>query len=127
MDLKDVKNEILSCSTPIEQLFPPLPDSSSLVVAVRPTDFLASAIARAVEDTNAHLINLNVSAHRTIDDELLVHLRVDRRDGNSVAHSLERYGFRVVAIENSRTADPDDYLDEKARDRVNALLRYLEI
>lgn len=119
----------MSCSTPISRLFPPLAEGSSLVVAVRQADYLASALARAVEDSDAHLLNLNVGADRTDDDELLVHLRVDRRNTSAVAHSLERYGYRVVEADNigsvDNSADPD--LDATTRDRINSLIRYLEI
>lgn len=110
----------------LDRLVPPMTDGSTIIVAVDPSDFLASRMARAVEDTDAHLLNLNVTAERTPHDELIVHLRVDRRNGDAVARSLERYGYRILSVENAATMGGPD-LDDATRDRVNALLRYLEI
>lgn len=101
-------------------------EGSSLIVAVNAADYLASTIARAVEDTDAHLLNLNVAEDRTEHDELMVHLRIDRRHALAAARSLERYGYRVVAVD-SGTGGDDAIDDETTRQRVNALLRYLEI
>lgn len=126
MELKDDKKDILSCSTPVERLFPALVDGATIVVAVNPVDYAASAIARAVEDVDAHLVNLNVSADRSDNDELLVHLRVDRRNGMAVSRSLERYGFRVVEMEAADAGDAYD-ADESTRERISALLRYLDV
>lgn len=127
MDLKDLKNEILSCGIPVDRLFPPVAEGSSLIVAVSPGDYLASTIARAVEDTDAHLLNLNVSDDRTEDDELMVHLRIDRRHALAAARSLERYGYRVVAVDSGNSTQDESVDDDTTRERVNALLRYLEI
>ena len=117
--------EILGDQITLDRLFPPVDEGSQLLVAVSPVDYTASTVARAVEDTDAHLINLNVLADRSGADELMVHLRVDRRDGNAVARSLERYGYRVVDMQS--TGEADDSADDSARDRVNQLLRLLEV
>lgn len=105
-------------------LFPHSPDASSLVVACRPQDYSASVIARAVEDCDAHVVNLNVLAGRTPYGELQVALRVDHRNASAVARSLGRFGYEVVSIESPEEADPGA---EQARSRANELLRYLEI
>ncbi|MDE7389113.1 MAG: hypothetical protein K2M97_07690 [Muribaculaceae bacterium] len=105
-------------------LIPPLPESAELTVTCAPDDFLASAIARAVEDADAHLINLNVTSHRHPDGSLLVHLRVNRRSCASVARSLERRGFTVV----DGGFDPADRdFDSVASDRAANILRILDL
>ncbi|GFI52668.1 hypothetical protein IMSAGC021_00974 [Muribaculaceae bacterium] len=46
----------------IERLFPKMEESSTLVLTCRRGDYSASRIARAVDDADAHLLNLNVTA-----------------------------------------------------------------
>lgn len=105
-------------------LFPHSPDASTIILACQQSNYSASVIARAVEDCDAHVINLNVLACRSEVGELMVALRVDHRNASSVARSLRRFGYEVIDIES-----PDDFdIDaEVARSRANELLRYLEI
>ncbi len=94
-------------------------------------DYSASAIARAVEDCDAHLINLNVLADRPSEapGQCLVALRVDHRNASAVARSLERYGMRVIALGGEGEADIDFYDPHQAitRERLDQLLRIIEI
>lgn len=105
-----------------ERLFPPVEESSELSVACYRADYSASAIARAVEDVDAHLINLNVTSAVTPEGEIITDLRVNRRNAAAVARSLERYGFRVIDLRNNAD-DASDVLSE----RVGELLAYLNI
>lgn len=100
-------------------------------------NYSASAIARAVEDCNAHLLNLNVTADGAIPSgydagEVVVDLRVDMRHAMGVIRSLERYGYRVLAATSGgRTVDvadgaTEDVIDETLRERVNFLLRLID-
>lgn len=100
-----------------------------MVIAVLPDDFQASRIARAVEDADANLLNLNVAATRTEFAEMIVYLRADRRGPHAIVRSLERYGFRVIAVGETPAGFPaeEDDASDSARQRVNALLRYLEV
>lgn len=87
-------------------------------------DYSASAIARAVEDCDAHLINLNVLADRPSEapGQCLVALRVDHRNASAVARSLERYGYRILDLEHAPGADSDTM-----RERVRELIHYLDV
>ena len=122
----DSVNEFLLTGEPRDShLMPPMDEASRLVVACHPADFSASALARAVEDTNAHLVNLNVTARRLDDGRLTVELRTNHRNPGAAARSLERYGFEV--LEHNGTSDPDDPTDEMLRHRAGQLLKILEI
>ena len=110
---KDTKN------SQFEAFFPPNPDSSRLLVGCAPGDYSASLIARAVEDADASLINLNVTSLQSDEAALVVALRVDHRDPERVARSLERYGFRILSVEDGGVAD------ETLRLRYEELMRYL--
>lgn len=118
---KDIKN------LTVDELFPPRPDASDMLVACPRDNYSASAVARAVEDADAHLLNLNVTAlkvHPDDDTTILIALRVSRRDAASVARSLARYGFHTLDFTTPDAVAAD--LDA-ARARAAELLRYLEM
>ncbi len=107
-----------------EILFPHSPDASTIILACQRQNYSASVIARAVEDCDAHVLNLNVLASLSEAGELMVALRVDHRNAASVARSLRRFGYDIVDVKSP------DYIDidaEEARSRANELLRYLEV
>ena len=116
----------------ISSLFPPVAESSRLLVGCRREDYSASRIAHAVEDCNAHLLNLNVTSFgdgfRADDDgeydtprfPVVFDIRVNHRNARSVGRSLERYGYTVPD-----TADANEP-DEVTADRIEGLLRYLQ-
>lgn len=99
-------------------------DASSLIVSCGPQDYSASVIARAVEDCDAHLVNLNVLADATAAGDVKVALRVDHRNASAVSRSLQRFGYEVLQVESPEEYDPDA---EQSRVRANELLRYLEV
>lgn len=102
--------------------FPSNDSSTELSVVARPLDYSASAIARAVEDCNAHLLNLNITDRRTEEGNLIVDLRVDHINGEPVARSLERYGFEVI---DYTPAGADSF--DSARERANEILHILDL
>lgn len=90
----------------LARLFPYNPESSVVTVVCRQSDFAASRMAHAVEDCDAHLLNLNVTA---VTDEpsaagckvppgcVAVQLRVSHRNPAAVIRSLARYGYTAFA------------------------------
>ncbi|MDE6468840.1 MAG: hypothetical protein K2L28_08105 [Muribaculaceae bacterium] len=121
-----------------DYFYPPLPDSSRIIVGCGVADYSASRIARAVEDCDAHLLNLNVTALSNRHDApladdipeapfdrfpVVVDLRVSHRNPAAIGRSLERYGYTVLDWQTpAGSAD-----DETAINSINHLLRYLEI
>lgn len=107
----------------IERLFPGNEDTSELTIECGRDDYSASAIARAVEDCNAHLLNLNVTSdHPSKAGSVVVDLRVSHRNSGAVARSLERYGFLVTAVDEQH----DDPLEARARQHALELLHILD-
>ena len=102
--------------------FPPVPDSSILIIGCTVDDYMASGIARAVEDADARLLNLNVTSLRYDGQAVVCALRVSHRDPSSVARSLERYGYNVLDFEA-----PDGPGDDTLRRRYDELMHYLSI
>lgn len=88
----------------------------------RRDDYSASHIARAVEDADAHVLNLNVTSDEAPEGYISVELRIDHLNPASVARSLERYGYIVVGLE-----DIVDNSDDDSRRRIDELLRYLNV
>lgn len=101
--------------------FPPYPESSRLKIRIRRSDYQGSRVAHAVEDADAGLLNLNLTALDPDSDWVTVALRVGHRDPNRVARSLERYGFQVIGIDT----DPAD--DDDIRQRYDELMHWLNV
>ncbi len=80
-------------------------DCSVITVECSPADYSASRIAHAVEDTDAHLVDLwSVPSD---GGRMRVTLRVRRDDPSSTVHSLERYGYDVVSAYGNDYGDSD--------------------
>lgn len=108
-----------------EALMPPLQmqEASELLMSCRPVDYSASAIARAVEDCDAQLLGLNITAMRDASGNPVVALRVNVRDTSGVVRSLERYGYNTILTGSA----PDSAMRRRAQDRARELIHYLEM
>ena len=100
------------------RLIAPRDDSSVLVVERAPHDYSASAIAHAVEDVDAHLVDL--ISHPASEGLLHVTLRIRATDATRAAMNLERYGYRV--IESQRSADVDNAILAERLASLQALM-----
>lgn len=78
------------------RLISPRNDCSVIEIECAPYDYSASHIARAVEDSDVHLVDLITSPGE--GDRVLVTLRVRCDDPEPTAHSLERYGYEVKGV-----------------------------
>lgn len=102
--------------------FPPTDlctECSIIEIECDPADYSASAIARAVEDSDAHLTGLSISP---AEGKTKVTLQVTLRNPQPAVRSLERYGYRVLTAESSLS--PDETL---AGERLSALRAYLKV
>ena len=108
----------------LEHLIPPQTEATVLTVACHPDDYCASSLARAVEDSEAHLINLNVTDCRLDDGRIAIELRTNHCNGGATARSLERYGFEVLEIESTTgdsIVDSDPTLSARAAELLHIL------
>lgn len=118
-----------------DYLFPAVAESSRLLVGCRREDYSASRIAHAVEDCNAHLLNLNVTSMDNDKDydidgdgisdgkfPVVCDIRVKHRNAEHISRSLERYGYTVLEATTSEKPD-----ESTLRQRINEFFRYLEI
>lgn len=105
-------------------------EASMLTVACFPDDFSASQLARAVEDSNAHLLNLNVTDRRLDDGRITVELRTNLLHHTATARSLERYGYEVLharSLLNGKIVIADGDADDTSRRRAAELLHILNL
>lgn len=110
------------------RLMPPREESTVLTVVCHPADFSASALARAVEDSNAHLVNMNVTGEVREDGRMTIELRTSLRHSDNTIRSLARYGFETVSSKSFPEVAPStgDY-DESLRSRAAELLHILNL
>lgn len=92
------------------RLIAPRDDSSVITVECEPDQYSASEIAHAVEDADAHLVDL--ISRPAEGNKIRVMLRIRALDAGGAIRSLERYGYQTVeAGRASRAADA--VLDER--------------
>lgn len=114
---------VLPDSHSIERLFPPRQESSRLLIGCIPSDYSASRIARAVEDADAHLFNLNMTKDgEMLDNRVVVEIRISHRSPLAVARSLERYGYEILDVEHTAMMD-----DSLASERLDELMHYIDL
>lgn len=78
-------------------------DCSTIVAECAASDYSASAVAHAVEDADAHLVDLLTAP--TAAGRLRLTLRVRHSDPSAASRSLERHGFDVVEMYGASTGD----------------------
>lgn len=93
-------------------------DSSEITVECYPEDYSASRLAHAVEDADAHLVDL--ISGPSAEGLVRVTLRVRREDPSPVVNSLERYGYHVTDSSGSAYGDAEVALERLLE--LNALL-----
>lgn len=98
-------------------------DCSWVELRMPAADYSASAIARAVEDADASLLDILAQEDRRDPAHLLVSLRVDHLDPSGVVRSLERYGYTVRSTYGARYSADSELVSE----RISNLKLYLNI
>lgn len=104
----------------LARMMPHSDEFSEILVVSDPLTYSASAIARAVEDSDAALISL--LAYPDGEGRLCVYLRINRADPSHAVRSLERYGFPV-----SHAFGPENSDAELSEQRLTELRHYLNI
>lgn len=97
-------------------------DCSVISVECEPQDYSASAIAHAIEDSDAHLVDLLTAPGE--NGKMLVTLRVRHSDPTAAVRSLERYGYRVV---EAHSAGNDFQRMEIATERLLSLQALMNV
>lgn len=106
----------------LARLFPPLDEFTELTITCRAGQYSASAIAHAVEDADAHLLNLNVVGGTYANSDTTIVIRVNHSRGDSVARSLLRYGYETIDMKGTSGMP-----DSEMVDKIKELLHYIEV
>lgn len=85
-----------SCLEALGRQIAPRYDCSVIEISCAPSDYSASHIARAVEDSDVHLVDMLTNPGE--GGRLNVTLRVRCEDPLATVHSLERYGYEVTDV-----------------------------
>lgn len=83
----------------IGRMIAPRDDCSVITLECSPQEYSASVLAHAVEDSDAHLVDLITSPAE--NGQILVTLRVRHSDPTAAVRSLERYDFNVIEAHSS--------------------------
>lgn len=86
----------------IGRMIAPRDDCSVITVDCAPEDYSASILAHAVEDSDAHLVDLFSTPGE--NGRIRVTLRVRHSDPTAAVRSLERYDFHVLEAHSSGDA-----------------------
>jgi len=121
IDTSNTLFEVVS-NKDFSRLFPCVEDACRIVIACRKDNYAASIVARAVEDCDAHLLNLNVTGDVTPNGDMIVELRVAVNNAERIIRSLYRYDYDVILVEHEDAND-----GETMRHRIGELMRYIEI
>ncbi|MCH5229777.1 MAG: hypothetical protein J1F12_07285 [Muribaculaceae bacterium] len=81
------------------RLIAPRDDCSLITIECAPQDYSAGVIAHAVEDSDAHLVDLFSTPAE--NGKIRVTLRVSHSDPTAAVRSLERYDYEVVEAHSS--------------------------
>ena len=98
----------------------PRDDSSLVTVECAAGDYSASRLAHAVEDSDAHLVDLWSAPAE--NGKVRVTLRIRLNDPTPAVHNLERYGYEVVDTASAGYQDA-----EVAFERLLALNTLLNV
>lgn len=98
------------------------PETSWVELRIPAIDYSASLLARAVEDVDAHLLDIITTPEIDNADILHVSILVSHTDPTAVVHSLERLGIETLS---SMSTSSVDY--QTARERLSQLQLYLNI
>lgn len=88
----------------VGHMIAPRYDCSVIELECAPADYSASQLARAVEDSDMHLVDLLTAPGA--EGRLHVTLRVRCEDPTPAVHSLERYGYEVSEVYGHEAAEP---------------------
>lgn len=102
------------------RMMPHSDECSEIMAHADNRTYSASAVSRAVEDTDASLISL--LTYPDGEGGLNVYLRINRADPSHAARSLERYGYPVTY-----THGAENYESELSEQRLTELQHYLNI
>lgn len=111
--------DAVSLTAGMARMLPSRTDCSVIEVQCKPEQYSASLVANAVEDVDAHLLDLF-----TYPEQGMLHVlvRITHMNPSAAIRSLERYGFCFVNAFGSTNEDV-----ELSNQRLEELMHYLNV
>lgn len=113
--------DMVSLLEAVGRIIPPREDCSLITLECHPSDYSASRIAHAVEDANAHLLDLWTAPSADGQTSVTLRVRLDNPEG--AVRSLRRYGYDVTAAIGA-AGSVSSSVEE---DRLSALQLFLNV
>lgn len=92
-----------------------------IVLSVNQIDYSLSEISRLVEENNAKILSSSVKIDELDPNKLKVTIKINRLELNHIVATLERFGYKIIA------RFQETNIQEAERDRLDMLLKYLDI
>lgn len=92
-----------------------------IVISLDAIDYSLAEISRLVESNNARILSSSVKEDDFNNQKLKLTLKINQGDLSSVVATLERFEYKVIARFQEKENEEND------QDRIDILLRYLDI
>ncbi len=92
-----------------------------VVLSVNQIDYSLSQISRLVEENNAKILSSSVKIDELDPNKLKVTVKINRLELNHIVATFERFGYKIIA------RFQETNIQDEEKDRLDMLLRYLDI
>jgi acetoin utilization protein AcuB len=92
-----------------------------IVLSVNQIDYSLSQISRLIEENDAKILSSSVKIDEHDPSKLKVTIKINRLDLSRVIATLERFGYKLIA------RFQETNIQDEERNRLDSLLRYLDI
>lgn len=94
---------------------------SILVLSINSIDYSLTEISRLIEENNAKILSSSIKEDELDTSKLRVTLKINTLDLTAIVATLERFGYKIIA------RFQETKVEEGETDRINMLLKYLDI
>jgi acetoin utilization protein AcuB len=94
---------------------------SILVISMDLIDYSLAELARLVEENNGKIISSTMAEDPLDKGKIKLTIKINQDDLSRITATLERFGYRIIARYHSA------HNDEPNKDRLDMLMRYLNI
>jgi CBS domain-containing protein len=107
--------------TAFAQTTPVHAQGSVVVLSMNSMDYSLAELSRFVEENNARILSSSVKQDPVDNNKIKVTLKINREEIGSIIATFERFNYKVI----SRFQETE--ITETDRDRIDGLLKYLDI
>ena len=107
--------------TAFAQTTPVQAAGSVVVLSMDGTDYSLAELSRLVEENNARILSSSIKVDATDESKVKVTLKINLEDISSIIATFERFDYKIISRFQDAVVTDND------RDRVDELLKYLDI